>query len=62
MYRDLGLDDWIFEIDSTDGEDVARELLRIHANHAAAVARVTATNERIAAGHEQMIMSIRRWQ
>lgn len=57
MYRDLGLDDWIFEIDGTDGEDVARELLSIHANHAAAVARVTATNGRIAAGHEQMITS-----
>jgi polysaccharide pyruvyl transferase WcaK-like protein len=36
MWRDVGLDDWIFEIDKTDGDEIGRAILTIHAEPAAA--------------------------
>ncbi len=36
MWADVGLADWLFEVDAARGEDVARALLAIHADPAAA--------------------------
>jgi polysaccharide pyruvyl transferase WcaK-like protein len=36
MYRDIGLKEWIFEIEETTGETIARALLEVHRNYAAA--------------------------
>jgi polysaccharide pyruvyl transferase WcaK-like protein len=36
MWRDIGLGDWLFEIEQTRGEDIARTLLNIHHDYPAA--------------------------
>jgi polysaccharide pyruvyl transferase WcaK-like protein len=36
MWRDIGLGDWLFEIDQSTGQDIAKALLAIHADPAAA--------------------------
>jgi polysaccharide pyruvyl transferase WcaK-like protein len=36
MYRDIGLKQWIFEIEETTGEAIARALLDVHRNYTAA--------------------------
>jgi polysaccharide pyruvyl transferase WcaK-like protein len=36
MWRDLGLDEWIFEIEDTTGEQLAQTVMAIHADPAAA--------------------------
>jgi polysaccharide pyruvyl transferase WcaK-like protein len=36
MWRDIGLEDWIFEVDDTQGDDVARRLMEVHAGYDAA--------------------------
>ena len=33
MYRDLGLGDWLFEIDSVDGDQIFERLSDVHENH-----------------------------
>jgi polysaccharide pyruvyl transferase WcaK-like protein len=35
MYRDLGLKEWIFEVEETSGEQIARALLEVHRNYGA---------------------------
>jgi polysaccharide pyruvyl transferase WcaK-like protein len=40
MWRDIGLNDWIFEIDEVTGDDIAQELLRVQGNYPAAMAQV----------------------
>ena len=42
MYYDLDLSDWVFEIEDTEGAQVADRLMEIEADHAAATAKVTA--------------------
>ena len=58
MWRDLGLEDWIFEIDETDGGDVLDTLLGIHAEPVAARDKVFAAQARIDAGHREMLQRI----
>jgi hypothetical protein len=40
MYRDVGADDWFFEIDETDGAQLWSRLAAIHRDPAAARAKV----------------------
>lgn len=42
MWRDIGLKDWIFEIDETTGDQIARALLRVHNDYPAALSRLDA--------------------
>ncbi len=42
MYYDLDLSDWVFEIEDTEGAQVADRLMEIEADHAAATAKVAA--------------------
>lgn len=58
MWRDLGLAEWLFEIDAIDGSEVLAALLAIEADPAAAQARVAATGRRIAAAHADMVRGI----
>jgi polysaccharide pyruvyl transferase WcaK-like protein len=50
MYRDIGVDNWFFEIDETNGEQLWAQLKAIHTNPAAARARVKS----VMAGVEQL--------
>lgn len=45
MWRDVGLKDWIFEIDDVRGEDIARTLLAVHADYPAAQATLAKAME-----------------
>ncbi len=46
MYYDLGLDDWVFEIDDTTGRQIADALMHVHQHHDQAQVKVTQTNAR----------------
>lgn len=39
IYYDLGLSDWVFEVEQTSGAQIAERLMQVHRDHAAAVAR-----------------------
>lgn len=36
MWRDIGLHDWIFEVDAVEGADITRTLLQVHEDYAVA--------------------------
>ena len=46
MYYDLGLDDWVFEIDDTTGRQIADALMHVHQHYDQAQAKVAQTNAR----------------
>ena len=46
MYYDLGLDDWVFEIDDTMGQQIADTLMHVHQHYDQAQAKVAETNAR----------------
>lgn len=46
MYYDLGLDDWVFEIDDTTGQQIAEALMHVHQHYDQAQAKVAQTNAR----------------
>ena len=46
MYYDLGLDDWVFEIDDTPGQRIADTLMHVHEHYDQAQAKVAQTNTR----------------
>lgn len=60
MWRDVGLENWIFEIDSASGADIAARLLEIHHNAEAAVQRVAGARAYIAERGERMAAAIKR--
>lgn len=51
MYYDLGLSDWVFEVEQTRGEQIAARLMEVHRDHPAAVAKANAATERARALH-----------
>ncbi len=59
MWRDIGLGDWLLEIDESSGDDIAASLLRIDADHDAARAKVRAAMEKVAALQRAMMMTLR---
>ena len=46
MYYDLGLNDWVFEIDDTTGQQIADPLMHVHQHYDQAQAKVAQTNAR----------------
>jgi len=53
MYYDLKLDDWIFEIEETKGEDIAKRLMEVYLDYNAALDKVIALNQRIKTIYDQ---------
>ncbi len=47
MYYDLDLSDWTFEIDETEGKQIADTLMKVHKDYEAATQKVKQVNERI---------------
>ena len=60
MWRDLGLADWLFEIDDITGDEVLAALMTINNDRSAAVERVVQTQARIHDGHARMMQTIAR--
>lgn len=47
MYYDLKLDDWIFEIDKTTGEQIAEKVMEIHRSYPQSLEKVKQLNQRV---------------
>jgi polysaccharide pyruvyl transferase WcaK-like protein len=60
MWRDVGLGDWLFEIDRTRPEDIARALLRVHERHKEARRQAAAARAHAQVGHRDMMLAVRR--
>jgi polysaccharide pyruvyl transferase WcaK-like protein len=58
MWRDIGLSDWIFEIDDTNGDQVAAKLVQIGKDLPSARKAATAAKERAAEKMKAMIAAI----
>jgi len=54
MWRDVGLDEWLFEIDAATGEQIGERLLQIRRDPDAAAARVRKARQFVAARGERM--------
>jgi polysaccharide pyruvyl transferase WcaK-like protein len=59
MYRDIGADDWFFEIDETSGAQLWSCLEAIHKNPAAARAKVKAIMVTVEARQKRMVDAVR---
>ena len=47
MYYDLGFSDWVFEIEQTDGNQIADRLREVRKNYDQAKKRIAAAMEKI---------------
>jgi hypothetical protein len=59
MYRDIGADDWFFEIDETSGAQLWSRLEVIHKNPAAARAKVKSIMATVEARQKRMVDAVR---
>jgi polysaccharide pyruvyl transferase WcaK-like protein len=59
MYRDIGVDNWFFEIDETNGEQLWAQLKAIHTNPAAARARVKSVMAGVDKLQQRMVDALR---
>jgi hypothetical protein len=59
MYRDIGADDWCFEIDETNGAQLWSRLEVIHKNPAAARAKVKSIMATVEARQKRMVDAVR---
>lgn len=59
MWRDVGLGDWLFEIDAADGPGIAARLLSIHKDPAAAKAAAGKARDFTSARFQAMMASVR---
>lgn len=59
MWRDIGLPEWIFEIDDTDGHDVADLLLQMHRHPDRAAARLASARAHVARLQAQSMEIVR---
>ena len=59
MYRDIGADDWFFEIDETNGAQLWSRLEVIHKNPAAARAKVKSIMATVEARQKRMVDAVR---
>jgi hypothetical protein len=59
MYRDIGADDWFFEIDETSGAQLWSRLAAIHRDPAAARAKVKAIMATVEARQKRMVDAVR---
>lgn len=53
MYYDLKLDDWIFEIDKTTGEQIAGRVMEIHRSYPISLEKVKQLNQRVKTIYDQ---------
>lgn len=60
MWRDLGLNEWIFEIDETSGEQLAATVLRLHADGAGATRCVEEAMTRVRQRQAESMATVRR--
>lgn len=58
MYHDLGLDDWVFEIEQSSPDEVAERLMWVNANVTASAAYRNAAMAKVAQTHEQAMRII----
>jgi polysaccharide pyruvyl transferase WcaK-like protein len=47
MWRDIGLPEWIFEVEESDGEDIGRELLKLAADPRRTLAKLSHARSRV---------------
>ncbi len=59
MYRDIGADDWFFEIDETSGVELWSRLEKIHKDPAAARAKVKSIMATVEARQKRMVDAVR---
>lgn len=59
MYYDLGLADWVFEIDRTEGKEIAGRLLSVHRDYTTASRYLAAAMEKADARHRRAARVIR---
>ncbi len=59
MYRDIGANDWFFEVDETDGEQLWSRLEAIHKNPAAARAKVKSIMATVEVRQKRMVDAVR---
>jgi hypothetical protein len=59
MYRDIGVDDWFFEVDETRGEQLASRLAVIHQDSAAAKQYAARAMERVRRLQKRMMEALR---
>ena len=59
MYRDIGADDWFFEIDETSGAQLWSRLEAIHKDPAAARAKVKSIMATVEARQKRMVAAVR---
>ena len=60
MWRDVGLGEWLFEIESTTGEQVASRLLEIHGDPRLAKERVARAQKSTAERGRAMMQAVSR--
>lgn len=53
MYYDLGLDDWVFEIDDTSGQQITDALMQVRADYASAQEKIVLVNADIRKIYQQ---------
>lgn len=58
MWSDIGLGDWFFEIDETDGEELWAALVRIHTDPATARARVSSIMDSVDASMRKGLLQL----
>lgn len=60
MYRDFGSDDWFFEVEETNGAQLAARVLAIHRDVAAARRRVKQIMANVEREQKRMVAAVRR--
>lgn len=58
MWRDVGLGDWLFEIESATGDEIADRLLALHQDRDATRNRVAETRKLVALRGETMVQAV----
>lgn len=61
MYYDLGYDTWIFEIEETEGSQIADRLMSIYDDEAASVEKVKESQAQIAEMYKDACERIKKW-
>lgn len=59
MYYDIGLEDWVFEIDETQGNDIYTELMTVHRDYDQALQKRNHAMEQVAEHHQNTMLSVR---
>ncbi len=60
MFRDIGLPEWLFEIDQSPATDWTRQLLNVHRDYPAAKAKVQQAMQFVAQRQADTMRTVRR--